>query len=234
MRHRRTISATVLTMVLAASAAAAGAAEIRGLTLADGTRVAYGLVLPEGYTAEQTWPAVLAFPPGSQTLSMVETGLRNWWESEGARRGFVVVSPAAPNGELFFLGSRAHIAPFLDAVIAEHNLDPAQIHVGGISNGGISAFAAALDHPDRFLSLTALPGFPPQGTEPADLERLAGLRVTMFAGEEDPVWAREMASLAAYLTSIGQEPYLEVVPGAGHTIGELTGPGAARIYDRLP
>ena len=71
------------------------AAEYRSFAAADGTRIDYAVVLPEGYQPEKSYPVMLAFPPGPQTKAMVEAGLR-FWEGEGARRGYVVVSPVAP------------------------------------------------------------------------------------------------------------------------------------------
>src|ERR1019366_375543 len=48
------------------------------------------------------YPVVLAFGPGSQTMVMVETALARYWGSEAKHRGYIVVSPAAPGGHLFF------------------------------------------------------------------------------------------------------------------------------------
>lgn len=98
-------------------------------------------------------------PARGQTMAMVNSGL-GWWESEAKRRGFLVFSPAAPISGLFFDGSRDLIGPFASALLDRYPVAGDQFHVGGISNGGISAFTAALDHPDLFLSITVMPGFP--------------------------------------------------------------------------
>jgi hypothetical protein len=36
------------------------------------------------------------------------------------------------------------------------------------------------------------------------------------------------------LTALGANVFMEIVPGAGHTMPSLAGPGAARLFDLLP
>ena len=42
---------------------AAKAAEFTSVTLAGGVTVEFAVVLPDGFTADKAWPAILAFPP---------------------------------------------------------------------------------------------------------------------------------------------------------------------------
>ena len=46
---------------------AAKAAEFTSVTLAGGVTVEFAVVLPDGFTADKAWPAILAFPPGART-----------------------------------------------------------------------------------------------------------------------------------------------------------------------
>ena len=104
--------------------------------------------------------------------------------------------------------------------------------MGGISNGGISAFAAAIDHPDLFLSITVLPGIPPGGND--DLAAIQHIKVNMFAGVFDTAWVERMIETNAALAALGADVFMEIVPGAGHTMPSLAGPGASRLFDLLP
>ena len=70
-------------------------ASLAGMTLH------YKVVLPKDYAPERTYTAVLAFPPGAQTMDMVFTTLARNWNPEAQRRGYIVVIPAAPLGRLF-------------------------------------------------------------------------------------------------------------------------------------
>src|SRR4051794_35171080 len=51
----------------------------------SGTTVHYKLVVPKDYDAEKTYPGILAFPPGSQTMDMVLSTLERNWAQEGVR-----------------------------------------------------------------------------------------------------------------------------------------------------
>src|SRR5215475_4265508 len=65
-------------------------AQVAGMT------VHYKVALPTNYDAAKTYPAVLAFPPGSQGMDMVLNTLVRNWLPEQDRRGYIVVIPAAP------------------------------------------------------------------------------------------------------------------------------------------
>ena len=68
-------------------------AEVAGVTLH------YKIGLPKDYDPQKTYPAILAFPPGSQTMDMVLTTLEQNWRVEADRRGYIVIIPAAPFGK---------------------------------------------------------------------------------------------------------------------------------------
>lgn len=60
----------------------------------------------------------------------------------------MVVSPAAPGGELFFQGSERLVPGFLDWVETWVSPEGGAPHVAGISNGGISSFRYAAQNPE--------------------------------------------------------------------------------------
>ena len=67
-----------------------------------GTTVHYKVILPRGFNPAKTYPAVLAFPGGPQTMDTVEGTVERNWREQAERRGYIVIVPAAPNGHLFF------------------------------------------------------------------------------------------------------------------------------------
>lgn len=69
---------------------------------AGGVFVHYKLILPNGYDPAKAYPAVLAFPGGPQTMSIVQGTVERNWRAQAERRGYIVVVPAAPDGDLFF------------------------------------------------------------------------------------------------------------------------------------
>src|SRR5207237_6594285 len=91
-------------------------AEISGMTLH------YKFALPQAYDPAKTYPAVLAFPPGSQDMNMVLTTLVQNWLPEQDKRGYIVVIPAAPNGRPF-VGEGAKVFPeFIERLLHEYKI----------------------------------------------------------------------------------------------------------------
>src|SRR6267154_2752424 len=67
-----------------------------------GTTVHYKTVLPNGYDPAKAYPAILALGGGPQTMNTVDNILNRNFRAEAEKRGYIVVAPAAPDGELFF------------------------------------------------------------------------------------------------------------------------------------
>src|ERR1700756_5039111 len=74
------------------------------------TTVQYKVVLPNGYDPAKAYPAILAFGGGPQTMNTVDTILSRNFRAEAEKRGYIVVAPAAPDGDLFFEDG-GHIFP---------------------------------------------------------------------------------------------------------------------------
>src|SRR5437879_2158697 len=79
----------------------------------EGTAVHYKVVLPEHYDRGKTYPGVLAFAGGGQSIDTVDSMVRTQFQAEAEKRGYIVVSPAAPNGDLFFTTAGAKVIPGL-------------------------------------------------------------------------------------------------------------------------
>jgi hypothetical protein len=200
------------------------------MMMADETILEYGVVLPPDYDATRESPVLLALPPGPQTKAMVVAGVDGYWGREGQNRGWVVISPIAPEGVLFFNGSERLLPEFLDRIAALYPPEGGKFHLAGISNGGISAFRIAVAQPERFHSLTAVPGFP-QTADFDKLEQLTAIPIALFVGESDASWVERMEATAAELDRLGGQVSLEIVPNEGHVIQSLN--GGKRLYDIL-
>ena len=71
-----------------------------------GISVHYKVVLPNGYDPGKTYPGILALGGGPQTMNTVDGVLNRNFRSEAEKRGYIVVAPAAPDGQLFFEGNQ--------------------------------------------------------------------------------------------------------------------------------
>ena len=72
------------------------------------TTVHYKVVLPTGYDPAKAYPAILALGGGPQTMNTVDGILNRNYRAESEKRGYIVVAPAAPEGQLFFEDGARH------------------------------------------------------------------------------------------------------------------------------
>src|SRR5215469_14075587 len=105
-----------------------------------GTTVHYKVVLPKNYDASKTYPAILGFGGGPQTMNTVDGVISRNFRDEAEKRGYIVVVPAAPDGDLFFEGGERIFPEFLKQILADYKVQDNKFHIAGPSNGGIAAF----------------------------------------------------------------------------------------------
>jgi pimeloyl-ACP methyl ester carboxylesterase len=196
-----------------------------------GSTVSYKLVLPNGYDATKTYPAILVFGGGPQTMNTIEGALARNFQAQAEQRGYIVIGPAAPDGDLFFYDGDRIFPEFLDNLLAAHKIEAGKFHVAGPSNGGIAAMHVAAKFPQYFLSATAYPGYLWQPTE-AKLSKLEGICAFFYVGEHDEYrWHGEMEKEAELLSARGSLAQYHLEKGQPHRIETLAGAGASRLFD---
>ena len=223
----------VAVFVLAATALAvrpAGADVVEKSKNVAGVTVHYKVVLPSGYDPSRSYPAILAIGGGPQTMNTVDSVLNRNLRAEAEKRGYIVVAPAAPDGELFFERGARIFPEFLKAMLADYRVTDGKFHIVGPSNGGIAAFHVAAANPQYFASITAFPGYMWEPT-PAKLQAIARMCVFMYVGENDEYrWHDEMKREAEFLRSIGTVARYTVEKGQPHRMETLAGEGASRLF----
>jgi predicted esterase len=200
-------------------------------TTADGTVIDYVMVVPPDREVGKEGKVVFAFPPGGQDLDTTENVVNGRWRDEALKRGWVVVSPAAPESGLYYSDKSAKYVPeLLDAIAKQYPPEGGKFDLGGVSNGGLSAFKAALDYPERFRSLVVFPGYSQDGGDDPNLSKLKDIGVAMFVGGEDTGWRQASELTEKTLKDLGYKVELHVVEGSGHIIESLTG---ADLFDAM-
>ena len=195
------------------------------------TTVQYKVVLPDGYDPAKTYPAILAFGGGPQTMDTVERVLDRNFRAEAEKRGYLVVAPAAPDDQLFFEDGARIFPEFLHMILADYRILENKFHIAGPSNGGIAAFHVAALYPQYFLSVTAFPGYMWEPS-PAKLQAISKMCVFMYVGENDPyMWHAEMKKEAEFLRSKGTVARYTVEKGQPHRMETLAGANAGRLFD---
>ena len=196
-----------------------------------GTTVHYKVVLPNGYDPAKPYPGILAIGGGPQTMNTVDNILMRNFRAEAEKRGYIVVAPAAPDGQLFFEGGARIVPEFLKMILADYKIQDGKFHIAGPSNGGIAAFHVAAANPQYFLSVTAFPGYMWQPTA-AKLQAISKMCVFMYVGELDEyMWHGEMNKEAEFLRSKGTVARYTVEKGQPHRMDTLAGANAARLFD---
>src|SRR5260370_9637571 len=132
-------------MLLAAAMASIGILPIQPLqaevlektTKAGGMTVHYKIVLPSGYDPARAYPAILALGGGPQTMNTVDNILTRNFRAEAERRGYIVVAPAAPDGQLFFQGGDRIFPEFLKMILEHYKIKDNKFPIPGLSKGGV-------------------------------------------------------------------------------------------------
>jgi poly(3-hydroxybutyrate) depolymerase len=193
--------------------------------------VQYKVVLPNGYDSTRAYPAILALGGGPQTMNTVDGTLDRNFRAEAEKRGYIVVAPAAPDGQLFFENGARIFPAFLKMILDDYKIQDGKFHIAGPSNGGIAAFHVAAANPDYFLSVTAFPGYMWEPTD-AKLQAVSKMCVFMYVGESDQYrWHDEMKREAEFLRSRGASARYTVEKGQPHRLETLAGVNAARLFD---
>jgi poly(3-hydroxybutyrate) depolymerase len=196
-----------------------------------GTTVHYKVVLPNGYDPATAYPAVLALGGGPQTMNTVDSVLGRNFRAEAEKRGYVVIAPAAPDGQLFFEDGARIFPEFLKMMLADYKIQGNKFHIAGPSNGGIASFHIAAANPQYFLSVTAFPGYMWEPS-PAKLQAISRMCVFMYVGELDEYrWHDEMRREAELLRAKGTVARYTVEKGQPHRLETLAGANAVRLFD---
>jgi len=229
MKQARLISAAFAVAMFATQCAQAELLE--KTKKVGGATVRYKVVLPDGYDPAKTYPAILAFGGGPQTMNTVEAVLSRNLRAEAEKRGYIVIAPAAPDDQLFFEDGARIFPEFLKTILADYKIQDNKFHIAGPSNGGIAAFHVAALNPQYFLSVTAFPGYMWEPSE-AKLQAISKMCVFMYVGENDPyMWHAEMKKEAEWLRSKGTTARYTVEKGQPHRMETLAGANAGRLFD---
>ena len=226
---RTFIAAVVLSVVVLP--ATSEAKVLHQSTRVGRTTVDYEVVLPEPYDAQRSYPTILAFGGGPQTMDVVERMVERTFQDQAEKRGYIVVMPAAPNGQLFFEGGERVFPGFLQQILANYKVEDGKFLAAGASNGGISAFYIASLYPQYFRSITAFPGYLPDPSV-ARLNAIAGMCLHMFVGEMDELgFGTPMQQEETIFRQRHMPLTFSVEKGQPHRIATLAGPGASRLFD---
>lgn len=209
--------------------------EFHEFTCADGTVIEYALVLPRNFDETKSYPALLGLGGGNQARGSINYGLNNFWGMQAVYHEWIVIAPAAPDGDTYYYGDAYRYIPeLLDLVEDRFRIEGGKFHIAGLSNGGTSAFRIATNFPERFFSITGFPGYAIPGDDFERLENLEGMTISMFYGEKDlgPARRQSIRSLRQ-LKKLGIPSTLKEFPGEPHIPWSLLGDAMMTYLDSV-
>lgn len=161
---------------------------------------------------------LVACPFGAQTEESAKMTLDNVdWRPGFERYGWLVLSPfRQANEKPLFDPTEKRLPGFLDAARDAFGLTAkAPFHLLGLCHGGRTAFRIAIERPERFRSLTVMPGFPHQK---AKLARLKPMPINFVVGQHDSMRVR-MGKAYRKLRQLGADVSFRVEYGRSHGEG---------------
>lgn len=221
----------LLILALAATGAPARAAMLSKTVKLEGLTVPYRVWLPAGYSPDKAYPLVLLFSGGGQSIQGSERAIAEGWAEQADKRGYIVVSPAAADGQLYFQGGDRIFPAFIEIIRKDYKTS-GKIHVAGMSNGGLSAFHIAALYPRYFSTVTGYPGMllDIEHDKPGEL---GGLCLFMHVGDRDDEWREAMGAQYRVLRDAGHRIKFTVEKNQVHRLkpAELGLP--VRLFDEI-
>lgn len=184
-------------------------------TTPRGKAIEYMLHQPDHIDPDAGCPTILALPPGAQIGG--DAHAYDSWFASITQKGWAICVPIAPDGKKFYQGSERYLPGLLDQVESQLKIAGDKFYLFGVSNGGISAFRIGTLSPQRFHSITVIPGWP----KPVDEARLAAithLPVNFIVGDQDPRWRAKSIEFHDRLIEMGGNSTLEIMPNQGHMV----------------
>jgi predicted esterase len=169
---------------------------------------------PQEATAQTE--TVLFFPGGPGGIDTAMPTYALWLAEGDPGATFRVVVPYSADGD--FQDEHDRALAILDE-LAACSCGSDRVHLGGTSLGGLGAYALALAHPERFVSLLGAPGAFDAPTA-ASVAALAGHSVLNAVGGDDGAWQSQVEASYQALLDAGVDSQLLVMDGQGHILDE--------------
>ncbi len=164
-------------------------------------------------------------------MEIVDSGLSRYWRQPAEKRGYIVVSPASPDGNLFFEENARIFPQFLDMIEHDYKTEGGRMHVAGFSNGGVTAFHVAALYPKYFWSVTGMPGLLDPVTD-AKVAAIKPMCIYMHVGGLDSGWRESMEQQSKTFAQKGLTVKFRVEPDQTHVLS-LDREGVNRLFEQI-
>ena len=150
-----------------------------------GRRGGFSMYVPETYTPDRAWPLVMALHGGSGNGRAFLWS----WLADARSSGTILIAPTAIGSTWALMGDDAdtpNLSRILDLVQSRWHIDPAQLLLTGMSDGGTFCYVSGLRAESPFTHLAPVAStFHPLMAQFADADRLRGLPIHLVHGRLD-------------------------------------------------
>lgn len=158
-----------------------------------GTRGGFSVYVPEYYSADRSWPLVVALHGGSGN----GRGFLWSWLREARSFGAIVIAPTATGSTWALMGEDTdtpNLRRILTSVRERWAIDPSRMLMTGMSDGGTFCYVSGLESDSPFTHLAPVSAtFHPLMAAMADADRLRGLPIHIVHGALDWMFPVEVA-----------------------------------------
>ena len=204
----------------------------RSYTLKDetGREVGYRVFLPQGFSADKTYPAIISSGDTEANAEQEAEPSFAWHEHPHARGWILIQTPEMFNGSA--KAGAQGVRAIVKDVLAKFQVEGGKVHAVGWSRGSAPAYQRVLASPELFHSISGIPGFPAHA-DAATTKRLQGLTVMFVTGSKDAYWLKGSRDADATFKKAGIDTIFEVVEGAGHVMRELSDGGFFVYFEKV-
>jgi len=166
-----------------------------------GSRGGFSVYAPEYYSAERSWPLVMALHGGRGN----GRGFLWSWLRDARSFGAILVAPTATGPTWALMGEDTdtpNLMRILDQVRSQWRIDEQRLLLTGMSDGGTFCYVTGLESSSPFTHLAPVAGtFHPLMAQMADAGRLRGLPIHITHGKLDWMFPVEVARQTRALLS---------------------------------
>ena len=142
----------------------------------------YALYVPKGYDPGKAYPLMVCLHGTGFNGS---TYLRRWAPRLGEH--YLLACPTIDeNGEWWKREAEAVVLSVIADVSREYHVDPNRVHLSGMSNGAVGAFAVGTHWADRFAAILPMAGCYPLGLYPL-LQNFSMTPTYLLHGSKDEI-----------------------------------------------
>ncbi len=195
----------------------------------------YAVHLPEGFDADQGYPAVLAFPSGAMGREDADEMTKRLWSTPASRGQWIVVVPLVPGDDWRTHPKHHALNDLLDHIKEHYPIDHDTFHIMGYGRLGsdIASTWSNMSHA-YFSSLTTASGAPYRVWDASDLRSLPTedgkrLDVLMILGKEDETTTADVEAAKVRLNEIGLPYTLEIAEKDDGALASLSNGGLLEL-----